>query len=350
MLIAWQPGRQLLETGSIDPDYPYPAWTVVAMLPIIIWEPYTSMIIWYICNLIMMGVSIVVFIRLMGWEIPLYFYPIFVILIPFFLPVLSSFWLGQLTIFSLLMLVLAAYSLKNRHFSWLGLVLGLSFIKPQLAAPLAGFLLLWALIHRRWSTLIWFGVVIGALVIISIPAVESPMQIIGGGINSHLNTYIDEGSTLFALFAINKISLWIPTMISAVLAGWLFYIWIPALRNPEPAGNYLYLFSATVMVNLIILPYSWLNNFALTIFPYGYGLMMAAKFNLRARAYSFLAFLAIMYPITMVMFQYFYFFGKKTQAYQIVPVLLMLPVLYFVERKSRQTTLTNSGKISPDLP
>ena len=61
MLIAWEPGQELLKTGSVYANYPYPLWTVVVMLPLVIWTPKTAMLLLFICNMLMLAASLTLF-------------------------------------------------------------------------------------------------------------------------------------------------------------------------------------------------------------------------------------------------------------------------------------------------
>ena len=42
MMIAWQPGQELLQTGAVHAEYPYPLWTAVMMLPFVMGSPETG--------------------------------------------------------------------------------------------------------------------------------------------------------------------------------------------------------------------------------------------------------------------------------------------------------------------
>jgi len=336
MLIAWNPGQELLTTGSIYADYPYPLWTVVVMLPFTVWPPQTAMVLWFTCNLLMLAASLALFVSLFDWEISPVLFALVVSLSGFFLPVLTSIWLGQLTIFSLFMLALTTYLFLHQRWTWLGIVLGLSFIKPQVMILLAGLLLLWALWQRRWQTLLGFGAVIMLLTLISLPFISSPGQIIGGGIDSHLATYIQRTSTLWGLFLSLGIPWFVPLVISLTLMIWLGLIWLPILRGTEMSSNQvLFLFSAATMVNLMAVPYSWMHNLTLLLLPLGYSLALALKVKSRAR-FAWLALLfVIMHPLMLGLF--IALNGPDhTQAYQIIPALALLPTMYFLEFQTVQ--------------
>ncbi|MBI5962136.1 MAG: DUF2029 domain-containing protein [Chloroflexi bacterium] len=335
LLIAWYPGQELLTTGSIHADYPYPLWTVLVMLPFVVWPPQTSMLLWFICNVLMLAASLVIFMRLFEWNVSPVFFISLVLLGGYFLPVLTSLWLGQLTIFSLLILALTAYMFKTQRWGWLGIMLGLSFIKPQVMILLAGLLLLWALWQRRWGVLLGFGAVILLLTLISLPFISSPGQIIGGGISSHLGTYLRQTSTLWGLFLNLGMSWPVPLAISLALLAWLGWVWLPFLRGTETSsGRILFLFSAATLVNLMAIPYSWMHNLSLLLLPLGYSLTRALKIKSGARLAWLTLLFFIMHPLLLGLFIAFSEFDH-TQAFQIIPALALLPIMLFLESRTK---------------
>lgn len=334
MLIAWEPGQELLKTGSVGANYPYPLWTVLVMLPLVIWTPKTAMLLLFICNMLMLAASLTLFMMIFDWALTPALLALTISLSGFFLPVLSSMWLGQLTIFSLFILALTLYCYLQNRAVWLGVVLGLSFIKPQIMLLLAGLLLLWALSQKKWKVLWGFGAVMLALVLISIPFISSPAQIIGGGILSHLTDYILVTSTLWGLTLTLGWSWFIPLAISVALLLWVGWLWLPLFRGRSPSANRaIFIFSAAVIVNLIVIPYSWMHNLALLLLPAGYSLSLILKLEGRARLlWSALLFI-IMHPLMVGLFLLFTI-PDTTQAYQIVPALFLLPMMIFLEQSS----------------
>jgi hypothetical protein len=336
-LIAWNPGQELLKTGSIYANYPYPLWTAVVFLPFTLWPALTAKVLWLVCNFLMLAASIALFISLFDWEISPVLFALAVFLSGLFLPILTSIWIGQLTIFSLFMLALTTYFFLHHHWTWLGIVLGLSFIKPQVMVLLAGMLLLWALWHHRWRVLLGFSAIIVLLVLISFPFMSSPGQIIGGGISNHLSTYIQHTSTIWGLFLGLGIPWFIPLVISLILIIWLVLNWLPSFRGKDMSNNQvLFLFSATILVNLIVIPYSWMHNLTLLLLPFGYSISLALKVKNRERFAWLTLLFVLMHPL-MMGFVVALDKTNYTEAYQIIPALALLPTMYFLElRNPRQ--------------
>ena len=334
MLIAWNPGQQLLKSGSVDANYPYPLWTVVVMLPLVIWSSETAMLLMFFCNMVMLAASLALFVLVFEWKLTPLMLGLTVSLAAFFLPVLTSLWLGQLTIFSLLILALTVYFYMQQRWVWLGVVVGLSFIKPQVMLLLAGLILSWAVWQRHWRVLLGFFSVIFVLVVISLPFISSPTQLIGGGVGTHLENYILKTSTLWGILMSLKVNWLIPLFISLALLFWLGLQWLPFIKGTGTnVYRVFYLFSIAVMINLIIVPYSWMHNLALLLLPIGYSLTLLITMKSYARIFYLFLLVFIMHPLMVGLF--IVFTGESdTQAYQIIPALILLPMMVFLEKHS----------------
>jgi hypothetical protein len=333
LLIAWEPGQQLLKTGMVDPNYPYPLWTVVVMLPFVPWAPKTAMLLLFLCNLLMLAASLTLLISIFDWELTPALLALTISLSGFFLPVLSSLWLGQLTIFSLFILALTLHFYLQGHDGRLGIVIGLSFIKPQVMLLLAGLLLLQALLQKRWKVLFGFGAVMIVFTLISIPFASTPAQILGGGIGSHLNDYILRTSTLWGVTLTIGWHWLVPLVLSVALLLWIGWVWLPLFRGQVPSRNrVLFLFSAAMIVNLAAIPYSWMHNLALLLLPAGYCLSLILKMGKHLRFMWLTLLFIIMHPL-MVALLLLLSFPQDTQSYQIIPALLLLPMMIFLENK-----------------
>lgn len=328
---SWYPGQELLKTGAVYAGYPYPLWTVVVTLPIAVWPQQTAILIMFFCNMLMLSASLTLFILTLDWELTPALLAMTVSLSGFFLPILSSLWLGQLTIFLLFILSLTIHFYLQQRWVWLGVVLGLSFIKPHVMILLAGILLLQAILQRRWRVVAGFALVIILFVIISLPFISNPAQIIGGGILSILEDYILFASTLWGVVMSLGLPWIIPFVISLIMLAWLGWIWLPFLRASDFSKNrMLYLFSACVMVNLIAIPYSLMHNLTLLLLPFGYCLSLILKMRSYSRIIWLILLFVIMHPL-MVGLYLVLGIPQKTQAYQIIPALILLPLMAFLE-------------------
>lgn len=79
------------------------------------------------------------------------------------LPLAQGLLIGQLTLIALVGLALAELTYVERRDRLAGILLALALIKPQTAILPAAYLLIDALLHRRWTMLAWFGLLSGVL-------------------------------------------------------------------------------------------------------------------------------------------------------------------------------------------
>lgn len=331
MAIAWIPGQELLANGAVSADYPYPLWTLVVLAPFIIWPLKTATLLWYACNLLMLAASLATFISLFEWEISPIVLLAIVALAGYFPPVLYGLWHGQLTIFLLLILALSARFFLREQWTGLGIVLGLSFIKPHMLILLAGLLLLLSLMRRRWQTLLGFGATILTLVIVSLPFASSPAQIIGSQIGSHLTTYINLSSTLWGLFLSLGFPWPVPFVTSLGLMACVGWLWFPLLRGAEISSDrVVFLFSTAVITNLIVIPYSWLYNLILLILPLGYSISLALRVKNRMRLAWLTALFTIMHPLMLLLL----ILNHAFHFYQIIPALALFAIMLWLERQT----------------
>jgi hypothetical protein len=328
MMIAWNPGQELLKSGSINANYPYPLWTVLVMLPFTVWPSQTAMFLWFIFNVLLLSASLAILISLFEWKVSPVLFVLVVSLSGLFLPVLSSIWLGQLTILSLFLLALTTYLFLHQRWTWLGIILGLSFIKPQVIILLVVLVLFWALRQRRWQTLLGFASVIMVLILLSLPFISSLGQIFGEGIGYHLETFIRKTSTLWGLLLSLGFPWLVPMIISLALLIWLGWIWLPFFRGTEISSDQiLFRFSAAITVNLITIPYSWMHNLIILLLPLGFSLALVLKIKSRRRFGWLTLLFVFMHPLMLGLYIAF----RGNQAFQIIPGLVLLPTMGLLE-------------------
>lgn len=76
-------------------------------------------------------------------------------------PILWGLRLQQPTLLVAAFVFLACYCVNRGRDRAAGILLALATVKPQIVLPLLAWLVVWALVHRRWKILVWFA---GALV------------------------------------------------------------------------------------------------------------------------------------------------------------------------------------------
>jgi hypothetical protein len=339
MMIAWQPGQEILKTGAVHAEYPYPLWTALMMLPFAIGSPEMGALFLLIVNVMMLAASIALLVLLFDWELTPFLFVMTTLLCVLFLPILSSLWVGQLTIFSLLVLVLSVHFFLRERWAWLGIVLGLSFIKPQMMLLLAGLLLLWALWQRRWQVLIGFGGTMLIFVLISLPFMERPSQLIGGGIGVHLETFLIATSTIWGATMKPGLPWQVPFLISLGMMIWLGWVWLPFMQGKEVSNSrFLFLCSAAILVNLVVVPYSWMHNLTLMLLPFTYSLWLVNKMNGTMRTMWLTLLVFVTHPLMVLLF-FMLSLPSVSQAYQGIPALILLPMMIFLEYKNNQAVL-----------
>jgi hypothetical protein len=198
-------------------------------------------------------------------------------------------------------------------------------------------LLLWAILQRRWQVLIGFFATIAVMVLISLPFISNPSQLIGSGIEEHLITYLGVTSTIWAMF-INWGTSWhVPFVISLGLLGWVAWTWLPYLAGKELSTDRVrFLISLAVVVNLLVIPYSWIYNLALLLLPFAYSFSKALKLQ----GWEKFAWITALFSsqhvlafITIAIYGY-EFDLEKSQWYHIVHALIFLGVMTALEYRT----------------
>jgi hypothetical protein len=340
MLIAWLPGQELLTTGAVNTAYPYPMWTVITMLPFAMLEQKTAMTVWLILSLLMLVASLALFIEIFDWDVTVGRFTLLAFAFFTYFPMSLSLIIGQLSVLSLFVLSLATYFFLHKHWTWLGIALGLSFIKPQVMLLLTGLLLLWALMQRRWQVLIGFGGTMAALTLISLPFISTPSQLIGGGISNHLEAYIGVTTTIWALFMNWGTSWHVPFLISILLLAWVGRLWFPLFVGRDISTNRVrYLISIAVVVNLLVIPYSWIYNLALLLLPFGYSLSLV----LRMTGWQKYAWLTALFITTHLLAIVIVVISKdeininQSQGHHIIHALVLLAMMTYLEYRTNST-------------
>lgn len=130
--------------------FAYPLYTLYLFWPLSL-VPYAwAQAIWMtLLQFILLG-STLLAVRLAHWHPPnwLFWFTIFWGI--FFYNGARAIILGQFSILVGLFLLLALWAIERHRDGWAGVFLSLTTIKPQMVVLLLAFLLLWALIRRRW--------------------------------------------------------------------------------------------------------------------------------------------------------------------------------------------------------
>lgn len=144
-------GHPLSASSTLDPRaFAYPAHVMLlvvpfALLPFAVAAPIFSMIL-YVMALCLMPL----FMSCLGqtWKSESKWIASFLLFASF--PLVLALYVQQFTIFVIFALAAGLECLKKRHFVSAGILLALGTIKPQLVAPILGWLALWSI--TRWRT------------------------------------------------------------------------------------------------------------------------------------------------------------------------------------------------------
>jgi hypothetical protein len=326
-LIAWNQGQRLLQHGAVDLAYPYPLWTQIVLLPFVLGSPELGAQLWFFCSLLLLSASIFLLFDLFHWPLRLPVVVFTSLFVGAFGPVFTTFWLGQLNFVSLLALVLAARAVQSESWFLAGSALGLGLIKPQLTFLVSLALFAVAVWERRWKLFVGFGSVLVCLIALSAPFAVTPRQIFGGGVAEHLEMYLAHTSTLWGLsLTLAPDSLWLAVFMNCLLTLWLAWLWMRSLNTGFWKKRSTYLIGVTIIVNLLILPYSWFYNQAVLIVPIFYAVDQLRHLAGVARAIWLVTIVLVVYflPTAVdVAFTRIYL----SEVYQVVPILFLLPLV-----------------------
>jgi hypothetical protein len=140
--------------------FAYPLYTLYFFFPLS-YLPYpVAQAVWMvILQFILLG-STVLAVRLAGWEPPRWLFWVTVFWGILFYNGARAIILGQFSVLVGAFLLLALWAIERRRDGWAGAFLALTTIKPQMIFLLLLFLLLWALVGRRWRLI---GSFVGSL-------------------------------------------------------------------------------------------------------------------------------------------------------------------------------------------
>ena len=331
MLIAWNEGRRLLDYGAVDFQYPYPLWTQILLLPFVLASPELGAQLWFICSLLLLAVSIVSLMDLVGWPTTFPVVAIVSLFVGAFGPVFTTLWLGQINFLTLIALVLLARALKSDCWIKAGIVLGVGLIKPQLTFVVTAMIVAVAVWERRWKILLAWALILGLFVAISIPFAASVRQIFGGGAAEHLKAYLARTSTLWGLcLTWAPDSLWVPAILSCLLAGWLGYLWFRVVRTRRWSEEILYLIGMTSIITLLITPYSWFYNQVLLILPLVYAVDQVRHLGAPWRSMWLVIIIAVVYflptAVDVALTRIY-----DSEVYQVIPVIALFFVMALLQ-------------------
>ena len=165
-----------MQTGL---DYTIMAWnppTLFVFLLPLAWLPFsTAKFVWLLINLTIVLASILILSQLYLTTSNPRLALIYLILAISLPPVISGFYMGQVTFLVLLGLVSSMSLIKKRQWFWAGVVLVLTSIKPHMAILAVAYLLMIMIQQRQYSG--WVGLIVASIVSATILFIFRPFWI-----------------------------------------------------------------------------------------------------------------------------------------------------------------------------
>lgn len=154
-------GAQFLpEAGESIPDYLYPPFLALALVPLASLPYPAALYIWLALATAMTLLLVYALHRRVGWKVAL-------IGVLFFLPTWESLWLGQINALIAVLLAVALSKLDQRQEGQLGVALALGTLLK--VTPVLGVLML--AMHRRWRSIGFVVMTLASIVVLSLPLV-----------------------------------------------------------------------------------------------------------------------------------------------------------------------------------
>ncbi len=245
-------GRLTRPEDKDEAYFAYPLYTLYFFWPLSLLPYAWAQAIWMTLLQFMLLGSTVLAMRLARWEPPSWLLVATILWGIFFYNGARAILLGQFSILVGLALFLALLSIEQRRDGWAGVCLAVTTIKPQMVFLVLLFLLLWALVRRRWRIIGSFAAALVGLVASSMLLVPSwPLDFVRNAIA--YSDYVAFGTPLE-----NLLDYFLPAHVTGVLyvtLSALFFVtllpgWWLALRGR--AGAYTWAVLSTLVVGSLI--------------------------------------------------------------------------------------------------
>ncbi len=151
-------GRLTRPEDRDEAYFAYPLYTLYFFWPLSLLPYAWAQAIWMTLLQFMLLGSTILAIRLSGWQPPGWLFWLTVVWGILFYNGARAILLGQFSILVGLVLFLALWAIDHRRDGWAGALLAVTTIKPQMVFLVLPFLLIWALMHRRYWLLTGFGI------------------------------------------------------------------------------------------------------------------------------------------------------------------------------------------------
>ena len=175
--------------------------------------------------------------------------------------------LGQFAIFGFFSLALTLYLLQHHHDGWAGAILVLATMKPTLVFLVVPFLLLWALLRRRWRFVAGFSITLAV-------ALLGSWLLLPTWLTDWL-LRVDR----YSAYTVGQSPVWLLThlvlpalgqtgevLLITLLVGLMFATWWQAFRTPDE-DRFYWTIGLTLVVSDLVVARSATTNYVLLLLP-----------------------------------------------------------------------------------
>jgi len=259
-------GRKVIE-GEDQNRLTYPFYSGLVHAPFTLMDYAAARALYMTLLQIALFIGVILTLNVVKWKPPIWLLAIILIWSLLYYPEARGVILGQFAIFGFVSLAACLYLLINNRDNLAGVILVLSTVKPTLVFLVVPFLLFWALMRRRWTFIISFGVVFGILFF---------------GSFLILPTWMSEWLLRifrYSEYTVGQSPIWLLThvavpwlgragelIIVALLVMGMLWSWWMAYR-PGGENWFLWSLSITLVVSNIIVPRSATTNYVMMLIP-----------------------------------------------------------------------------------
>ena len=280
----WGGGRGVLQSANI---YNSTTWATITREngstwfpnPIFIFAPPTAILfapfaalrvdvaafVWTFCSALFIVLAVIILARELRWQRAKSLAPLLSLGLLFFLPVLLTLLMGQISALVLVLVVSAAVLWDRGAWFAGGLLLGLAIVKPQPVAFLLPMLALWTIWHQRWRALggLLLSFALSALATFALfpnflSEWQGAMLSKVGGVSARMPTVWGITADLLGATLLATLSAVTLILVVVAIGVWLIARW---------RARVLELTSALLIGSVIVSPYLWNYDQVVLIAP-----------------------------------------------------------------------------------
>jgi hypothetical protein len=316
-----------------NPVFIYAPPTAIFFAPLAALSIQTSSVLWIGLSELFVAAVVVMITKDLHWTRLKLYAPFWAVGFLFFLPVLLTLLMGQVS--ALVLFVVAGSAVLWDRGKWLegGLLIGIAVVKPQPVLLLLPLLGLWLIVHRRWAGLIGMALSFGVSVFASFllfPTFVSDWQTAAitkvGGVAARMPTIWGLGSDVFGPSPLG------PWVIGVLVLGIAMGSIAIVLRLKDAEA--IVVTGVALIPSLLVAPYLWTYDQILLIIP-----LLISLIRLDQREYSFWA--VALLPLVFAAVAFFLFIGSAIRLSDtwtsLLPILVGL--MFWSAPNYRNTTL-----------